>query len=683
MRSKRPLFGLALALLLGCPPPPPVPDAGEPIDAALPPPACDSPEDCKLAGFAGVCRQGSCQSQVPCTDDVECGLGESCHSGACAFTGCTADSECPSGRCRTDVFACTECGKASDCPRDRPVCDEGPGKCVQCKKDVDCASRGAAYCQASSGACVYCLKDEHCPNGLNCGPDGLCHGAPKGAPCPDGVACDFGLICVLSGSTPFCRVACSLYTPNCAQGEICLKLTFSQTNSLVFDRGEPLGICSPPYSGLKYYREGCTRTPQGQNCQPNLECVPDSSTSALCRSFCDPNQNACAQGEICHPFPGDFSGHQYGLCYADNGYGDRCAKDADCRTGFACTPGDDPSVSQRLSTFCHFAVGTAPALSPCAGQKLPDGGAAPPDQVCQSGACRGDSVFQTQPFFCFGACLRDSDCQVAGRAGSCDGTFTFQGTGVTGTVKGCRPACGAPAECQPYGASFTCRTKLELVNYSPKLSQSCGPRLGAAGLGEACTQDSDCQAGYCVLEDARGQLRQGTCAHPCAQVSDCASADGLDGGAPDAGFRTGPFACEEVALLGFKGWDGNPNTPDDVFLKSRHCAGGPCLQDSDCGPAARCVPVPSASDPLGTLLLRCRPPHRFGAREAGDPCSFDSECASGACLALQPPSTGSGKTCFMGCDGSTACPGTTTCRAGGVRAQSANGMPHSFTACAP
>lgn len=610
-----------------------------------------------------------------CQDDVECALGESCLEGACAFTGCSGDEECGTGRCRKEVYACTECGKSSDCHRDRPVCDPVPGRCVQCQTDADCR-QGPGYCQRSTGACAYCLKDEHCPNGLRCGTDGVCHGAPKGASCSQAVACDLGLMCVSINSQPSCQKTCGLYAPSCPSGELCLRLTFQDSNSLVFERGEPLGVCAPPLPGLKGYREACTRSSQGNNCQPNLECVPDSSQRALCRGFCDPNLQTCPMGETCHRFPGDFAGHQYGLCYPENGYGEPCQKDAQCRPGLSCTPGDDPSASENLSHFCHFSVGSAPALAPCAGQLLPDGGAAPPDAVCQSGACRGDRTFSTPSFFCYGACATDQDCQVGGRAGTCDGKFEFSGTGVVGTLTGCRPACGAPAHCAEYGTRFTCRVQLQ-SSYLPKLSQSCAPQPGTAGLGESCSQHLQCRSGYCVLEDGRGVPRQGYCAHPCTRAQDCASADGLDGG-PGAGTALGPLSCEEIALLGFRGWDGAPNTSDDLHLLARHCAGKSCLTDQDCAPG-RCVPEPAASNPLGELVLRCRPPHRTGSLEAGSPCAFDSDCASGACANL----SGGAKTCFTPCDSATSCPGSTLCQDGGVWLASPNGSLQLFRACAP
>src|SRR5205823_5533662 len=117
---------LAALLLAACPGKPPEPDAGPADSGPAPPPSCSTPADCKAQGFDGVCRSGVCNSDVPCLDDVECSLAESCRAGRCVFTGCTANSDCKSGDCKKATFECTECGANKDCPRNRPVCEVPP-----------------------------------------------------------------------------------------------------------------------------------------------------------------------------------------------------------------------------------------------------------------------------------------------------------------------------------------------------------------------------------------------------------------------------------------------------------------------------------------------------------------------------------------------------------------------------
>src|SRR3954462_15894246 len=93
------------ALALAACPTPSTSDAGGDGngDDGGPPAACDNPGACKAAQAPGVCRQGQCLTHVPCADDLECGLGEDCVGTECAFTGCVADSDCPTGLCRLET----------------------------------------------------------------------------------------------------------------------------------------------------------------------------------------------------------------------------------------------------------------------------------------------------------------------------------------------------------------------------------------------------------------------------------------------------------------------------------------------------------------------------------------------------------------------------------------------------
>src|SRR5581483_12521274 len=138
-------------------------------------------------------------------------------------------------------------------------------------------------------------------------------------------------------------------------------------------------------------------------------CVPDSATGSSCRAYCDPGlPNSCPTPEICHPFVGDFSGRDYGLCYANNGYGDKCTGDAQCKKpGESCVPFDDPSAFDELSSICQFNVGSGAGLAPCAAVALNDGGTLSGDKQCGSGLCVGSTVPASSPYFCFASCVTD------------------------------------------------------------------------------------------------------------------------------------------------------------------------------------------------------------------------------------------------------------------------------------
>ncbi|MBX5484896.1 MAG: hypothetical protein IRZ16_24000 [Myxococcaceae bacterium] len=656
---------LAVALL-GCPgkSPQPAPDAGEQVDAAVAPVACDSPEDCRRQNFDGVCRQGVCTADVPCFDDVECGLGETCEGGQCRFTGCITDDDCAVGTCRTDFYACTECSVNEDCPASNPVCTPN-GHCVRCASDADCTYPGPQYCDEATGSCRHCIEDAHCPNGLKCGPGGICVGAQKGQSCSESVSCDLGLMCVNVGTVSQCLEACNLYTPDCPDNEICIKLTFQDSPSLVFDQGGPVGVCYPPINGLPGYHAPCAN-----NCQPNLACVPDSATDSTCKAYCDVLAPFCAPGEICHALPGDYAGHEYGLCYPDNGVWDACTADRDCASGQNCVPRDDPSVFSGLSTACTFSHGPGPALAPCTS-----------DSDCQSGACRNDPSQGPEAFFCFAACDEDADCSAAGRTGLCDTDHLFTTTYVLPPgqpVRGCRPACASPADCADYapkGDPYVC---LAIPNVKKAAwDQVCGQRRGDKLLGERCQSDSDCRDGLCLVRDGRGTtFREGVCSHPCEQPADCVPPPLADGGT--AGVAT---ACVPTATWFSSGPDNAPNTQDDVVGRGSLCTGGPCTADLDCAaPYSRCTADRNPVDPRG-LITACRAPVAGGTLLAGDACTQDSQCASGVCAFV---GMSSARTCLQPCDPSAPdCPGTTTCTPNGVRVVRPDGMFQTFDACVP
>ena len=656
----------AAVVWCACPAPEPEPDAG-PVDAGVEPTACDSAEDCVTLG--GVCRQHVCETDVPCSDDLECGLGERCVGSQCRFRGCTTNSDCPTGFCDSATFSCAECGANPDCPQERPVCDTALRQCVQCTRDDQCQPPGPAHC-SSGGRCVGCLSDVHCPNGLKCSSGNFCVGAPSNAPCPEGISCGQDLVCVLVGTSPVCLAACSLYQPNCATGQICYGLTYSSTTSLVFESMGPIGVCFSPNSN-RGLREPCVRSSDGtNNCQPNLQCVPESASLALCRAYCNPfASGTCPAGEKCTAFSGDYNGREYGLCLADTGFGAKCQGDSACRPGLTCQPYDLPSDDDEVGAVCQFNAGDGGALAPCHAVPLADGGAISGDRQCKSANCVRDPVLASgDPYFCFSGCATDADC---GDAGVCDADFLLTTAyGNQGFVRGCRPRCEAEQDCAGYDAGLTCRVRITASTATPQFTTTCSPPVGTLPSGASCTFSGQCRSLLCLLDDSRGVRRGGTCASPCRDGDSCA----VDGG-------TLPLSCLPTTYLLSRGADAVAGTVDDKFSTRRLCAGAACTADVDCRPDggnAVCAAELSPADPFSAVALRCRAA-TTGVLRGGETCVTDSQCLSGACGALQAPSTGTGRACFEACTSATACSvASMTCRVGGLSVSSV-----SLDSCAP
>lgn len=630
--------------MLACvekPPPPP-------LDAGPLPVACVSADDC--VSLDAVCRRNVCARDVPCGDDLECGLGERCESGQCRFRGCTTNDACGSGFCDATTFSCAECGSNDDCAGDTPVCHRGLRKCVACAGDADCQPPGQPHC-SNSGECVACITDSQCGQGLLCSSGNRCVGASLNTPCPMGTACAAGLVCVNVGTTPTCLESCAVYEPTCQAGQICYGLSYSASTSLVFEASGPLGVCFAPQAGQRALREPCVRSSSGNNCQPNLRCVPETATLALCRAYCDPlTSGSCSVGEVCTGFVGDFAGREYGVCLPDTGFGTRCERDGTCRAGLSCQAWDDPQDSDLVSGLCQFSLGSGGAGAPCASNRQ-----------CSSATCVSDPVAPGAPYFCFTACNSDGDC---GDAGVCDADFTLTTAyGISGQLRGCRPTCNAAVDCEGYDAGLTCRARVVSSVNAPEFSTTCSPPAGSGEGGAACSFDGECRSNYCVLDDSRGVRRSGACATFCSDVSECVAS----------------LECASRVFLVSRGRDGVANSSDDVVATRRSCVGATCTSDEACD-AGVCSLQRTAADETA-LVQQCAAP-TVGVKRGGAPCLTDVECRSGACGTLQSPSSGLGRACFEACVNSSTCAAGQTCRVGTLLVAESFG-PVAVDSCAP
>lgn len=625
--------------------------------------ACSTADDC--VALDAVCRQRVCQHDVPCADDLECGLGERCVTGRCRFRGCSTDDDCGSGLCDATTFSCAECGSNDDCAGDTPVCHRGLRQCVACAGDADCQPPGQPHC-STSGTCVACTADAHCGQGFICSSGNLCVGASLNAPCPGGTACGAGLVCVNVGSTPTCLQACAVYAPECEGGQLCYGLSYSASTSLVFEASGPLGVCFVPQAGQRALREPCVRSSAGSNCRPDLRCMPETATLALCRAYCDPlTSGACSAGEVCTAFVGDFAGREYGVCLPDTGFGARCARDGACRAGLSCQPWDDPQALDLVSGVCQFPPGDGGVVAPCSSQPPSDGGVLAANRQCRSGACVGDPLAPGAPYFCFTACERDDDCADAG---VCDGEFTLTTAyGISGQMRGCRPVCESAADCERYDAGLTCRARVVSSPTAPEFSATCSPPSGSGEGGAPCSTDGECRSNYCVLDDSRGVRRSGACATFCGSVSECSA---------DAGMT---LECAPRVFLVSRGRDGVANSADDVVATRRSCVGVTCVNDDACD-AGVCSLQRSAVDDAA-LVQRCAP-RTVGVKRGGEACVTDAECRSGACGTLQAPSPGLGRACFEACGDSSTCAAGQTCRTATLLVPASTG-PVAVDSCAP
>jgi hypothetical protein len=169
---------------------------------------------------------------------------------------------------------------------------------------------------------------------------------------------------------------------------------------------------------------GCT--------EPNPGYQPTPTTPDGTPPECQPSERQCS-GRITQVCSGAGSWLNERLCPEDSSCkagvcvpsGERCASEASCGVGRACSVFVDPANSSALATFCINTVGLKAGTMPCTG-----------DEQCRSGFC-----LQRGPLsICFRACQERSDC--TGKDQRCQ-TVYLTVNGVQGGVKSCVPGGGS------------------------------------------------------------------------------------------------------------------------------------------------------------------------------------------------------------------------------------------------
>ena len=100
---------------------------------------CISADDCAAPR---TCDPATRSCLVPCRED---------------------DDDCPTDtRCNERTRRCAACAETSHCTKIRAglTCDESTGRCIACRRDESC---GGGRCDTFLGRCVECLAASDCP----------------------------------------------------------------------------------------------------------------------------------------------------------------------------------------------------------------------------------------------------------------------------------------------------------------------------------------------------------------------------------------------------------------------------------------------------------------------------------------------------------------------------------------
>jgi hypothetical protein len=281
-------------------------------DVALPPPPCQSDEDCAANIMSNACKRPACNPAsglcievdqpvgTPCDEGDMCKLGQVCQAGQCiggTNLDCSDDDDCT-----TDM-----CDPAQGC-----IFAPVPDCCVPNCEDKECGSDG---CGGSCGTCLAewsCNAESVCINcvpnciGLTCGEDGC--GSVCGV-CPDEWFCVDPGICM--ECLPDCEGkicggdGCGGSCGDCGFGKIC--------------NGVECVDCVPLCGGKECGDDDC-----GGSC-------------GLCA-----DNASCTDDGLCACIP-NCGGKQCG----DNGCGGTCG---DCEVGEFCTPLNQCQVVETAKT---------------------------------------------------------------------------------------------------------------------------------------------------------------------------------------------------------------------------------------------------------------------------------------------------------------------------------------------
>ena len=600
---------------------------------------------------------GSCEA-FPCKSSKDCPGSLVCAEGISECVACVGDEDCPDGEvCGADheCHAPLSCDSDKDCKSQDMICDKNAGLCVECLKNVHCADD--MYCD--EGYCIesICSAGESkcdgstvlaCPDGSEwvvkqtCGVAQYCEGATCHDGCePSAVWCegDFYKVCADDGKSVQYEEDCAEKGQHCFGGA-CIDTICAADSTFCVDNNTAAACAEDGMSfnevdcpAENYCDDGSCKLwvcePGMATCFSNIAQMCNAAGSGFTsETNCNASGKKCVNGqciELACPPGAAFcvDNDTVGACALDGlsfesvDCGAQQSCDAGICTSWSCTP-NEPMCDGNVATTCDslglgpLAGGincTAEAKACSQGQCLlcePQCG----DKECGNDGCGGSCgdcvVAYGELYVCTegtcecpqncgdNACVTDTDCVDAN---PCTVETCNEGSCHVEPLLEPQCACQSNGDCT--GKGGTCSP----VSTGPSsVGTYCGPPVGPKVSGAMCTEDEECQSGYCA-EVSEGQI----CYGACITDQDC--------GVPDI-----------CGLVEFLSADGLTKEIAGCIPPDLDCHG-----DSQCKPSEVCVPVESEGLP-NTLQTFCSNP--VGSKSAGSICSNDNNCQSGLCFDL-------------------------------------------------
>ncbi len=299
------------------------------------------------------------------------------------------------------------------------------------------------------------------------GRDDDCDGQADEGCTPMGDACSSSEQCAgeLCASTPegrLCTATCNPLQPTtgCPSGFYCAHM------------GGCAGLCTPVADraadcGATECTEGhrsvSSECETDDDCASKL-CLEGAHGVRRCLSACTGDAGMCLAGEVCSAGPGECGGCvPAGETSGPRGYGEPCSRANDCTSG-----------------ICHDAGGTTYCSHTCS-----------TDRDCgENFHCGGGMCLRGPREGMGGPCATDLDCRMDAECVELDGSRFCGVECVDGT-------------CPP---GFDCRAAAD--------GNVCAP--SGRVLGDACSENEDCQSGLCAHTDAGS-----VCTRFCDGINQC------------------------------------------------------------------------------------------------------------------------------------------------------------------
>jgi hypothetical protein len=618
------------------------------IPADIPPPTCESDEDCAflLEQEGNECVETACDM-----DSGTCVLSDLPDGLACTLEDfCLKETVCSAGECTGKPIACEDdnlctddgCDPAFGCtftPNEAPCDDANPctageacadGDCsggmniCECGGDLDCADKNQddlcigvfecvdGACQLIPGTPVICDP----PAGDGCGPlicnPGTAECEPD--PLPDGTKCDDGNICTqdeecsgglcTGGSTVTCDDKNPCTSDACAPGAGCV---FVPNNNPCDDQDK----CT---AGDACSGGSCTPGP-GVSCDDKNQCTFDSCVPAVgCASVPEPDNTTCDDASECTG--------------GDRCLGGTCTGDAiPCDDGNPCT--DDKC---SVGVGCYYLANS---------NACDDSNVCTVGDLCQNKACVGQAQLPCDD----GNQCTDDLCDAAGgcfhpyKTGGCeDGDLcTTKDTCVNGNcVAGIAVVCDDANLC----TDDSCYPGKGCIN---------APNSLACDDKNLCTEGDICAGGKCTSGKPLDCLDGNVCTDDaCNPASGCIHTNNTLP-CDDKAACTTNDVCTNGVCKGSGGPncdDGNPCTTDSCepgtgctnTNNANPCDDGDSCTTNDVCAAGKCAGTPMACDdgnictndtclaPLGCIYT-----YNTVACEDGNLCTLGDVCAMGVC----------------------------------------------------